>query len=34
LRRIEALNVMKVDFPAISRKLPEILPLLYAWAQQ
>jgi iron(III) transport system substrate-binding protein len=26
IRRIEALHVMKVDFPAIARKLPQILP--------
>lgn len=34
IRRIEALHVMKVDFAAVARKMPQILPLLYAWAGQ
>ena len=32
IRRIEALRAMKVDFPALARKIPEIQPLLKAWA--
>lgn len=32
VRRIEALQTMKVDFPAIARKMQEIQPRLKAWA--
>jgi iron(III) transport system substrate-binding protein len=31
IRRIEALHAMKVDFPAVTRKMREIQPLLKAW---
>jgi iron(III) transport system substrate-binding protein len=34
IRRIEALQVMKVDFPAIARKMPEIQPLLKTWGRR